>query len=512
LASLHASLFTLHARAPKARAGLPLARKRAMTRQRAYLIAAAALAVACSDSSTGPTSPPVDTSPSVTSAAVTANPNNALSAIVRASIVRADSVRVRYWAGDETAELTTYGASSTADSLLLLGLRPETSYRLLVEAKGTDSTAQSDTLSFTTGAPPEVLRHTHFDFTGTKPAGYLLTALGDAQNAYITAFDSTGEVAWYRVFENSTGIGETKQQRNGDFTLYVGGTHGGNPAPGHFYEVRSDGSLARTFSAPDSAFLDNHELMLLFRDDTVYDGALFFTGTQHHVDLSAEGGSADAVVTGHQLVREDASGAQHVVFNAWDYFDPSESRDPPGSAEDYDHPNSIDVDSDGNYIVSWRTLDAITKIDAASGEVLWQLGGVKSDFTFANDPLNGFGAQHSARVLPNGNLLIFDNGTRHTSAESRAVEYHLDLQAKTATLVWQYHHTPDIYTQFTGSVERLTNGNTVVGFPWMPTFVADEVTPSGDVVWEATLHPPLESTGAPYRFIKIASLYRYETP
>ena len=43
---------------------------------------------------------------------------------------------------------------------------------------------------------------------------------------------------------------------------------------------------------------------------------------------------------------------------------------------DYFHINSIDVDSDGNLLVSARNTWAIYKIDRATGEVIWRLGGL----------------------------------------------------------------------------------------------------------------------------------------
>ena len=140
---------------------------------------------------------------------------------------------------------------------------------------------------------------------------------------------------------------------------------------------------------------------------------------------------------------------------------------------DFDHPNAITIDLDGNYIVSWRNLDALTKINASTGALMWTLASplsaLTSDFTIVGDPSNGFSAQHCARIIDNGNLLLFDNGTSHPTAVSRAVEYKLDESAHTATMVWQFHHAPEIYTQFTGSVQRLQNGNTFIGWTWMST-------------------------------------------
>ncbi|MGH7623381.1 MAG: aryl-sulfate sulfotransferase, partial [Gemmatimonadaceae bacterium] len=182
---------------------------------------------------------------------------------------------------------------------------------------------------------------------------------------------------------------------------------------------------------------------------------------------------------------------------------------------DFDHPNAVSIASDGNYVVSWRNLDLITKINATTGDLMYTFAspfaGSAGDFTLGSDPLNGFSAQHSVRVLPNDNILVFDNGTKHTPQKSRAVEYQLDEGAHTATMVFQFLHAPATYTPFTGSVQRFANGNTMVGYTFgSATLFAAEVTPAGDVVYEGTLHSGGSQT--PYRFTKVRSLYQYEAP
>jgi hypothetical protein len=272
--------------------------------------------------------------------------------------------------------------------------------------------------------------------------------------------------------------------------------------------------MVRTFTAPPSSpYLDDHEFWLLF-DNGAYDGALFLAYNQRHLDLSSRGGPTDSVVSGHQLIRQGADGAQRVVFDAWDHFQMADNVEPTAGQFDFDHPNAITFDTDGNYIVSWRNFDALTKINASTGALMWTLASplsaLASDFTIAADPLNGFSAQHSARIIDNGHLLLFDNGTSHATVASRAVEYRLDVGAHTATMVFQFQHAPPIYTQFTGSVQRLRNGSTFIGWPWTPTVLASEVTASGSTAWEAALVAP--TVELPYRFTKIRSLYRYEKP
>ena len=69
----------------------------------------------------------------------------------------------------------------------------------------------------------------------------------------------------------------------------------------------------------------------------------------------------------------------------------------------------MEIHSEGNLIISTRNFNEITKISRQTGEIIWRLGGEKNQFQFINDN-RGFGRQHSARVLSNGNLAIFDNG------------------------------------------------------------------------------------------------------
>ena len=55
----------------------------------------------------------------------------------------------------------------------------------------------------------------------------------------------------------------------------------------------------------------------------------------------------------------------------------------------------------------------------------------------------------------------------------------------TATLVWQYRNTPDIFDQAMGFVQRMDNGNTLIG--WGATNpTVREVTAAGKKVYEMT--------------------------
>lgn len=165
-------------------------------------------------------------------------------------------------------------------------------------------------------------------------------------------------------------------------------------------------------------------------------------------------------------------------------------------SNDYVHGNSLEWDDDGGIIASSGNQSTVFKIEYPSGRILWTLGGYgakHSDFVIQNDPLKGFSGQHSARKLPNGNILIFDNGYYRTDIHPRAVEYHLDFQKRTASLVWEYRIKEYYVSSCCGAVQRLENGNTLISWGgWDDTItreettlpIATEVSKDGQVVFE----------------------------
>jgi hypothetical protein len=484
---------------------------------RAVAAALLTAVAACSDNGNDITTPPPPDSVHITSVSASANPTNALAASVAVAAEHADSARLLFAAPGAAVDSTPGASLATGQATIpVLGLRSGASYRGVVEAFGASGRVRSDSVSFVGGELPEPLQHVTFTTTGTGARGYTLAALAlGGTSLFAIAFDSAGAIRWYRGFDFPTtqATGDLKQQTNGNFTMFLGSTTGSQPVPGQFVEFAPTGDSLRTIAAPGSLYTDNHELTIT---GSGADERMHLFGYDRRVtDLSSVGGPAAAEIAGHSVLRLTPDGTSEFTWSGWDHLEIADWIEPPAadpastSQQDFDHPNALSFDLDGNYIVSWRNLGEVTKIDAQSGEIVWRLGGANNQFTFVNDPLNGFSAQHYARILPDGHLLLYDNGTRHQPQETRVVEYALDLAAHTATLVWEFRHSPPIYTSFVGSVQRLASGNTAIGYGLAGH--ATEVTPDGGVVWEADLQVDGKPTLA-YRMTRIASLYRYQDP
>ena len=118
----------------------------------------------------------------------------------------------------------------------------------------------------------------------------------------------------------------------------------------------------------------------------------------------------------------------------------------------------------------------------------WTLSSeLHSDFAFEKDA-DKFYQPHDVLQLPNGNLLLIDDGTSrpgcYSDAEagcfSRVVMYSLDLEAMVARAVWQFSFpldlgaadwadamSRDVYNSCGGSAEKLESGNYLVAFTGM---------------------------------------------
>ena len=467
--------------------------------------------IACSDS-VAPTRAPQP--PVVSRVTIVGNPTNTLALIVSATVRNADSIRVRYQTAAGEADTTPFTAvrSPSDTKIAVMGLRASSSYSLIVEAIGPAGRALSEPQSAITGELPVAIRSLRFVGAGHASEGLnlvvpILPDTSISADGFVLAFDDAGEIRWYHRFPGEWPV-EAKQQLNGHITVFVGRSYGWQPNAGAFIELTPAGETVRTFAVASGNYTDPHELLLGFRDTTVVTAHLLGYELRTY-DLSPIGGSAHTTLAVHSIERHNATGAVSFRWNSGDVFTPADWPLPNPRAVDLVHPSSLAIGPDGGYVVSFQGMDEITKIDSTTGEVLWRLGGRHNQFQVVDDPLKGFLGQHNVQVLANGHLLLLDDHFRGVPAPARAVEYSLDTQSMIARMVWQYQPSGPVISPSMGSVQRLPNGATLVGFGAAGR--VDEVAGDGSVIWSATLLSGDSRPIAFYRAVRIASLYEDRT-
>jgi hypothetical protein len=221
------------------------------------------------------------------------------------------------------------------------------------------------------------------------------------------------------------------------------------------------------------------------------------------VAARVKGGMPGTEVSGRMwadyLVEVTKEGRTVWECRTWEHLDPAEYPIPlvQNLRAEWTHGNSVIELSDGNLLISFRNISTVMKIDRSSGRVLWKLG---------TPTLSG---QHAPVELPNGNILIFDNGpTRldQTFPFSRVIE----VDPATNEIAWEYHdgNPQSFYSDRISNAQRLPNGNTLINEGMFGRFF--EVTPAGEVVWEyvnphfgPASKPPQTQTNSVFR------VYRY---
>jgi hypothetical protein len=269
-------------------------------------------------------------------------------------------------------------------------------------------------------------------------------------------------------------------------------------------EHNLDGSVYHTVNTAPSGS-DPHDLLALNGKYVMVENV-----SVPHQNLTACGGTNDETLI-DQVIEEITP--QGVAVPFWDTMThiPVSETDPQWYGSncqqgDAYHWNSIERTSDGDYILSFRHLDAIYRIDGTTGAIEWKLGGTPraESLTVQQDPVftggSHFGGQHDARLLSDGTVTLHDNGTNLDRAP-RAVRYQIDATNKTATLVESHDDALMPASNCCGSARKLSGGDWVMG--WGGTQgsarVGTEMTDSGSRVFLLQF----STSGGMYRFTPV---------
>ena len=135
--------------------------------------------------------------------------------------------------------------------------------------------------------------------------------------------------------------------------------------------------------------------------------------------------------------------------------------------------------SAGNLLLCGRHIDTIWVVEPNSGDIIWAWG-----------PGELLGP-HMPTMLPNGHLLIYDNG-HNVSRTIRGYTRIIELDPIAGEIVWSYQHWGSFFSPSRGSSEKLPNGNVYIAESDSGRLF--EVTPEGRVVWEF-LNPNRDKLG-----------------
>jgi hypothetical protein len=301
-----------------------------------------------------------------------------------------------------------------------------------------------------------------------------------------TIYAPNGRLVWFKPLGTNVFVADVQVQRYAGqpvLTWWQGtiSHHGFGLGEGEIYS-RSYQPVA-TVKAGDGLAEDLHELVL-----TPAGTALITAWKPLYCDLLPLGGRALGAV--YDAVFQEIDVRTGLVMYEWDSLEHvalSSTYMPIGGASpawpwDWFHLNSVALEPDGSLLISARSTWAVYNLDAATGQINWQVGGRTP--SFATGPGTVTAWQHDARPLGNDSFSVFDNaGPPTTDRDSHGEVIDIDPQTDTARVVATISPPRPIYAQTQGDLELLPDGNWWLG--WGDVNQSTEVSASGRVLLEA---------------------------
>jgi hypothetical protein len=334
------------------------------------------------------------------------------------------------------------------------------------------------------------LRPASVEVAGTSAEpGYLFLGPGSSHGAQAgpLVVDDAGEPVWFRALPSNLWL-----------TNFAVGSYGGQPVLAWWEGVlvvpvgygQGEGVLLdssyrerQRVRAANGRLIDMHEFQI------TPEGTALFTcfPETRPADLSEVGGPRQGRLLESAIQEVDLrTGRLLMEWRSLEHIPISESYRTLEDPYDYLHVNSIDIAPDGNLLVSARHAWAVYKLHRRTGEVIWRLGGKRSDFAIGEGAQ--FRWQHDARQVDERTITVFDNrvyAPTKADTQSRAIVLDVDTARRTVRLRHAYTHPNRLQAVAMGSVEILANGNLLVGWGSQPYL--SEFAPDGTIVADAAM-------------------------
>jgi arylsulfate sulfotransferase len=381
-----------------------------------------------------------------------------LTALILFKTEQALGVNVLVKGKEKAGDMTATFEKNTEHVLPIYGLYADYNNEVVITLEN----GESHTVYIQTEAAPEkVLLPTYLETT----PGYLgenVIFVSPTSKAMTAAYDYKGEVRWYGTLNFAFDL---KRIKNGRILL---GTNRLVAPPYHttgLYEMGMIGKIYKEYRLPSGYHHDEFEMedgnLLVLTQDLP-------TGTVEDMCVLID--------------RETGK-----ILKSWDYkkvlpqnVAGSGSQD----AHDWFHNNAVWYDKKTNSLtLSGRHQDAVINLDYETGDLNWIIGDPegwpaemveKYFFTPVGDEFDWQYEQHACVVLPDGDIMVFDNGHfRAKSKEnyvpadknfSRGVRFRINTEDMTIRQVWQFgkERGKDFFSTYISNVEYYGEGHYMV--------------------------------------------------
>lgn len=361
--------------------------------------------------------------------------DNALRVDVEIDFKQQVEFYIEYWkSGAENSKKSTTpaeGFNSTTATLIML--EPNTEYTFKVIASNQSVSTVSDAYTFTTQQLPSSVPvySIQKNATDKEIPGYVMQIRMD-KPGYITLTNSEGTIVWYQNMGKAVKVANFDPKTN-TFAVILG-DHPAKDYTGDwitvmdlFGNIQLDRESRELYPHHDIRRLPNGDLIVV-------------NYVPKPFDLTEWGGSETEMVWGDGYTIMDTKGN---IKTQWDCFVEMDPADDPHIMEmvaitstlenplyykdDWLHANSLNIDADGNFYMTFNWLNQLWKINPQTGKVDYRVG-INGNIDLPEEGLTQ--GIHTAMPLNPDKILVLDNGMMKQS--TRALIYEIDKESKKA--------------------------------------------------------------------------------
>lgn len=375
---------------------------------------------------------------------------NTLKVKIDVKTTHQNSLRISYWAKNDSLHkyITPNSPVGTEHALVLTNLRPSSQYLYQIISTDGGVETRSKIYDFKTSGYPvwiqdffRVIAPDSASAPQTFKEGFVLISRRETPGI-IFLLDSKGDIRWYHQV-NGTGFKTTHFTHNKTILSILGTQEYPTSYGNEILEISMAGDTLLHLKKGEADFKEtiHHEIILNKKSEIVT-----LSVQTRIMDLTSVGGTAKDTVKSDGILVLDRKGKKVWSWSVFDVLDPL--KDPKIMAEkkDWMHANSVNFDTDGNYLISFYNNGQIWKLDATTGKVIWKFGR-NGDFAMPKEGI--FDQGHAVHRNAEGDIMLFDNGT--SREQTRTLTFKLDEKNKTASLTRQIILPKQIYTARMGS-------------------------------------------------------------
>ncbi|WP_316818215.1 aryl-sulfate sulfotransferase [Pedobacter nyackensis] len=385
---------------------------------------------------------------------------NSLRVSVDFSSAKVEDAYVEYWLDGQKDKLfrTPVTTQKKDFKIVLTNLKFNSTYQYRIVLGNGDVRTESEVYSFITkDIPDQLIGLYHVDQKDEQalPAefkeGSMLVYNRETPGC-IAMLDYQGTLRWYQRF-NNTGVKVAHFTKNQTVLAILAPMDYPTSYGNEILELSLTGDTIFHLKKGEQDFKQTIHHEILRNEKNQY---LTLCAEERILDLRSVGGKAADTVKGDGILVLDKSGKKIWSWSVFEALDPLKEKNILKEAKDWMHANSLFIDTDGNYIISFYNNGQIWKVNALNKKVMWKFG-KGGDFPLPKG--DEFDQGHAVHVNNQKSLILFDNGT--SKKRSRVLGFDLNEIAKQVSLKLQVQLKDGIFTDRMGSAYMI-NANTIL--------------------------------------------------